>query len=85
MNEATFLEELCEATDKELCPTCKCCEVVWESCETCAGNGYIDNDDYDEMNEWENDSAPCEMCDGKGGHKMCIGRCDENGKHTKHN
>jgi hypothetical protein len=77
------LKEFLEACDKELCPDCECCEMVWEECETCGGDGWIENEDYDEFMESDYDSAPCEICGGEGGHKVCIGKCDSSGEHIK--
>lgn len=65
--------------DKKLCPRCSkdrlCCEMLWEHCETCGGDGYeyVDQDD-------EFDDGVCQVCDGEGGWFMCD--CNDAGVHT---
>lgn len=80
--EKTTVELLCEAFDKKCCPRCRCCEMFWEECERCGGEGESEPGDlYDEDPLWYDyeDTRPCDACRGKGGHWHCS--CDENGKH----
>ena len=64
------------------CPRCKCCDMIWEDCWNCGGEGGRDGDDL--MSEdplWysPDDFEICDVCEGKGGFWICD--CDENGKH----
>lgn len=73
------LEQLMEACGKELCPDCECCEMVWEDCENCGGEGYFSEYDDELMDDAD---YPCDVCGGEGAHKVCLGHCDENGVHA---
>lgn len=80
--EKTLVEVLCELTDRKSCPRCRCCEMFWEQCEQCGGEGesepgelYSEDPMYYDM--W--DTLRCDWCRGKGGHWTCS--CDEHGKH----
>lgn len=65
-----------------LCPRCNCCEIDWEACPECDGEGYVSR--YDEDPLWYSEDAdwPCEMCMGQGGWNRCLGNCDVEGKHA---
>lgn len=81
-DEKTPVELLCELTDRKCCPRCRCCEMFWEECEQCGGEGESEPGElYDEdpmyYDRW--DTRRCDWCRGKGGHWTCS--CDENGKH----
>jgi DnaJ-class molecular chaperone len=68
--------------DLELCPKCRCCEMMSEPCESCNGEGvYIEEADGIETDEDE--AFTCDICLGKGYFTFCCGECDENGKHDK--
>lgn len=59
-------------------------DMEWEICWKCGGSGGDDGEEL--MMEdpfWynEDDFRECDVCDGKGGWYMCIGRCDENSQH----
>lgn len=83
--EKTPVEMLCEAFDKKCCPRCKCCEMDWQECEQCGGEG---ESEYGELYEEDplyydmSDTRRCDWCRGKGGHWHCS--CDDNGKHATH-
>lgn len=67
----------------ELCPRCRCCELVTEDCENCGGE-WLDGHECGEdccccADPKEN--VPCDICQGKGYFRTCLGRCD-NGKHA---
>ena len=69
--------------DDILCPRCECCDMTWEDCWNCGGEGGRDGDEL--MSEdpfwWSpNDFEICDVCKGKGGFWICD--CDENGKHN---
>lgn len=71
--------------DRAICRRCGCCEVVWKDCVHCGGKG-LDGHDCGEdccccLDPEEN--LRCDMCEGRGGWKWCLGRCDEHGKHKK--
>ena len=72
-----------EANDKTLCPRCKCCEMVWEECWNCGGEGTDGHDCGEDCCCCADpeDNVRCDICNGKGGYMICIGHCDENGKH----
>ena len=76
-----FIENVLE---RKICPNCKCCEMVWEECEYCGGEGGRDVEELmieDPLWYSPDDFETCDACNGKGGHWECIGGCDENGKH----
>jgi hypothetical protein len=69
----------------EICPDCGCCEMEWEPCPYCDGEGGFDGDDLMEEDPlWysSNSFERCDVCLGKGGMMICIGKC-ENGKHKQ--
>jgi hypothetical protein len=68
----------------DFCKLCGCCSLEWVDCWQCGGEGYtLPGDLYDEDPLWYDpeDVEPCHICHGTGGHRVCFGRCDENGKH----
>lgn len=77
-------ENFSDSEEYSICPDCKCCEMVWEKCWKCGGSCGDDGEELimeDSLWYDKDDFRECDVCDGKGGWKMCIGRCDENGKH----
>lgn len=66
-----------------ICPRCGCCEQYWEDCWSCGGEG-IHDDLYEEDPFWYDpgDYETCDECNGEGGFWICLGHCDENGKHN---
>ena len=75
--------------DCKLCPRCSkdrpCCQIVWEKCQDCGGDGYVDHDCGDDtcccyMPE---DNVECSSCRGNGGWWECMGRCDKSGSHKR--
>ena len=81
----TAVHALLEAEGRELCERCHCCEVVYEDCEECGGDGWVSRHDEDHMWYDEDDLYRCEWCLGKGHWRGCLGRCDEHGAHGKAN
>lgn len=67
--------------DHEICKRCGCCDQVWDSCESCCGEGFHESDDLEDL-EWGDDVYTCEVCDGEGGWSACLGRCDKDGNHA---
>jgi hypothetical protein len=68
-----------------ICDRCGCCEMDWEECEICGGDG-VDGHDCGEdccCCADPEDNIPCAYCGGTGGRFVCLGGCDENGKHKK--
>ena len=65
-------------SDRQMCPFCKCCEVMSEPCEQCGGDGVFGHDCGEDtcccLEPEENED--CELCFGLGYFKMCIGGCD---------
>ena len=67
-----------------LCPRCQCCDLMWEQCAQCGGEGHTQPGDLYEIDPlWygEDETRPCQICDGMGGWLVCGGRCDEHGQH----
>lgn len=86
MSKNIYASELEEQQDwdKEICPRCNCCEMDWEECPDCGGDGGRGWDDlqFEDPLWYDKDSwEPCDTCDGKGGWSVCLGRCDKDGKH----
>lgn len=75
------LRAFLKANDKELCERCGCCELVWQSCEQCGGDGVFGHDCGEDtcccLDPEEDD--PCEICDGEGGWMRCVGHCEDDG------
>lgn len=71
-------------TELELCKRCNCCEVEWEECSYCGGEGGTDGEELmmeDPLWYGPDDYRSCDACEGKGGFYVCLGNCDSNGKH----
>ena len=73
-------QAICGWGGRTLCLRCRCCEVEWHVCETCRGEGMIEIEDEDDA--WNPDWKKCNRCRAEGGWPVCIGHCDEQGKHT---
>jgi hypothetical protein len=80
-------QEYFESRMEDICKRCECCETYWKTCYKCGGKGEFD---YDEDLQFEDplwyspgDTEECDICEGAGGWTMCLGHCDENGKHLK--
>lgn len=56
--------------DTEVCGVCGC-ELEYEDCGACGGDGAVDEYDEDPINEPPGSYVPCEQCDGKGGWLGC--------------
>jgi hypothetical protein len=67
--------------DFELCPDCRCCELTWNSCESCGGVGFHESDDLEDS-EWGETVSVCDWCDGEGRWKVCLGNCQQ-GQHQQ--
>jgi hypothetical protein len=69
--------------DHVICPRCNCCEVDWQECEYCSGEGVSGHDCGEDSCCCldPEDNIQCDMCYGHGGWYQCIGNCNENGKH----
>jgi hypothetical protein len=62
---------------EELCPICECCSLSSEACDQCSGDGYVDVESPEGWEGWvEGDTAPCDWCQGEGGHLVCLGGCN---------
>lgn len=77
MSNAEFLRALCEAHGAKLCERCKCCEMLWEDCESCGGDGVSFGYEYEDGDFAED--ATCEVCYGAGGWDLCD--CNDDGQH----
>ncbi len=76
-----LLAQLISLHDGKLCPRCKCCEMFWQECEYCGGEG-LDGHDCGEDTCCcldPEDNMTCDMCGGTGGFWHCD--CDKDGKH----
>jgi len=78
-----FLQALLDARGDggKLCPRCGCCEMFWEECEQCGGEGVDEHDCGEDCCCCLEpvDNMRCDTCQGKGGWNICS--CDENGEH----
>lgn len=69
------------------CQRCGCCSLEFVDCQECGGEGStLPGDLYEQDPLWYDfeDTEPCHMCGGRGGWRLCLGRCDEQGAHEKH-
>jgi hypothetical protein len=68
--------------NKNICSRCECCELIIESCEECEGglSGHECGEDTC-CCKFPEDNVRCEFCGGRGYLAVCLGSCDENGKH----
>jgi len=77
-----FAEVAGEDLDRmQICKRCGCCSLYWEGCYNCGGEGFRELYEDDPLWYDEDDLETCDVCNGKGGFWLCIGHCDENGKH----
>lgn len=78
------LRAFLKANDKELCEQCGCCEMVYDECEQCGGDGVYGHDCGEDCCCCldPEDNQDCDVCGGSGYFKHCIGHCEENG-HTR--
>lgn len=62
------------APNGECAASCARCgsSVYWDDCETCGGDGYVENDDFDDLNDWDRETYSCDGCNGQGGHWRCL-------------
>jgi hypothetical protein len=67
----------------EFCKRCHCCTVIYEECDYCGGEGYSGHDCGEDTCCCldPEDNLRCDICRGRGGFEVCIGRCDANGLH----
>ena len=82
--DRSAVELLCEATGRKACPRCRCCEMYWELCERCGGDGHTEPGElYEDDPLWYDysDTEPCPDCYGACGWWRCNGGCDNGGKH----
>lgn len=70
--------------DHEFCKRCNCCDLSYEHCDSCEDgfDGHDCGEDCCPCLDPEENQV-CDICDGRGGWDVCLGRCDENGEHTK--
>ena len=79
--QEAVLRQLVALNDGRFCERCRCCEMTWEECEACGGEG-LDGHDCGEDCCCCADPEPNECCDyclGAGGWWDCD--CDEHGVH----
>lgn len=69
----------------EICPRCRCCEIVYEDCENCGGEGVTDHDCGEDvcccLNPYDN--VRCDICRGECTFPRCLGRCNSEGQHER--
>ena len=74
------LRAFLKANNKELCEECGCCELFTHACEQCDGDGVYGHHCGEDccccLDPEENE--PCDLCDGRGWFKACLGNCGEN-------
>ena len=68
-----------------LCVRCGCCDTLWHTCESCDGEGMNGHDCGEDTCCCADpeDNQTCDICDGEGGWRMCLGKCNKDGKHEK--
>lgn len=68
-----------------ICQACKCCEKAAEDCWNCGGDGYSSHDCGEDSCCCldPHDNVRCDICRGRGYTMVCLGSCDENGKHVR--
>lgn len=69
--------------ESDFCSRCQCCSAGFEECWQCGGDGVFGHDCGEDSCcclEPEDDEI-CEICGGVGAFKMCLGRCNSEGKH----
>lgn len=69
--------EFAEACGHEICPRCRCCDLVSERCTECDGDGGYEEEDGINGDYW----VRCDWCDGRGSRSFCLGPCDDDGNH----
>ena len=76
-------ERICAGLARNVCPRCKCCELVIEDCEQCEDglSGHECGEDCCCCAEPE-DNLRCDYCQGRGYFEVCLGSCDAEGKHA---
>ena len=60
------------------CQRCKCCSLTREDCDACGGDGFVESEDWQDYGEM----FPCGTCAEQGGWSVCVGDCDQDGKHV---
>lgn len=72
-----WLREFLKANGKQLCEGCGCCEMVAHKCWNCGGDGVSGHDCGEDCCCCldPEDNEPCDVCEGEGGWKACIGCC----------
>lgn len=71
------IRRLVERGGGKFCERCKCCEMLWQDCDECAGEG-----EYECADEWEDEVlTQCTTCGGCGGWWVCG--CNEKGEHEE--
>ena len=75
-SQERFLRSLVESKEHggKFCERCKCCEMLRQECETCCGEGMVDDDECKDACE------PCYTCEGDGSWWWCD--CSDSGVHT---
>lgn len=66
-------DHLFDYDSEEECPICGSSQL-WEYCDACGGNGYIEVYESDPMWYEEGDTERCDMCEGEGGWWLCTNR-----------
>lgn len=69
--------------EETMCPKCGCCEMVWEECEYCDEDGFVDHDCGEDCCCCADPepNVTCDVCRGVGGFWVCAGGCNEQGEH----
>jgi hypothetical protein len=65
--------------EAEQCPQCKCCDMEWEQCYVCGGDGWLEVYDEDPLWYDPGDVEMCDECESRGGWWFCISGCHVNG------
>lgn len=65
------------------CALCHC-EMEWEQCSSCGGEGWDDAYEEDPLLYDPGDTIPCSQCNGRGGSWWCANRDCETGEGWKH-
>lgn len=79
MSEATTTKAPVDEFDNDYdpgCQICGCCSTYARHCETCGGEGWVDDEDWQ---NYEDEPMPCPDCGGRPVWHLCIGHCTHEG------
>lgn len=68
--------------NENFCSRCQCCSTYWQDCGNC-DDGYIGHECGEDTCccRYPEDNVLCDICGGRSGWEMCLGKCDKDGQH----